>query len=411
MNILLIGTRQPTESMNGIGGAGIVAIKIAEHFGEKNNVIIIPRCSTKNLFEKPHNVINNVKYISMKIFVNRFLYFFNYMIKKEYSIILNYTKGKSSFKYLLLYFFNRSLAERIIYENKIDVINIHGHSIQDYAFIQAAINNKIPIICTSHGLTGLNSNIQLDYLKEFENFLFNYLILYEKTLIVAVSYGIKSSLQFQYQIPSSKIRVIPNGVDFAQFSQRSASKKELRHKYSLPENKTILLQVGTLSKLKNHIAILNAIANMDDSDKAKLLYLIVGDGSEKENILKFIIDNKIENNVILFGYVPPGKKLIELYQLSDFFILPSTSEGFPLVFLEALASGLPIITFMDIEGVQDIYTDECFEIIASRETNSIISSIRLAIGKKWNNDKIMDYAKKWSWESVYRKYDDIINNL
>jgi len=105
------------------------------------------------------------------------------------------------------------------------------------------------------------------------------------------------------------------------------------------------------------------------------------------------------------GYIPhTDEKLLDMYHLSDFFILPSTSEGFPLVLLEAMAAGLPIITFKDLGGVSDIYNSEYMELIPERDIESMVVTIKRAINKKWDRKKIMKLSKKWSWDFITRKY-------
>ena len=96
-------------------------------------------------------------------------------------------------------------------------------------------------------------------------------------------------------------------------------------------------------------------------------------------------------------------------KISDFFILPSTSEGLPLVFLEAIAAGIPIITFSDLNGAKDIYKPFCMELIPERSVESIINSVNRAIDRNWDKQQIVDYAKNWDWESVCEKYKSCYN--
>ncbi|HCD60559.1 glycosyltransferase [Exiguobacterium acetylicum] len=103
------------------------------------------------------------------------------------------------------------------------------------------------------------------------------------------------------------------------------------------KDKFILLTVCRLSAEKNIVLLLKWIKN---TKLTNVHLFIVGAGEDEERLKKLVIEYKINKKVTFFGY----KKETELYYLSaDLFILASTYEGFGHVFLEALASGLPVI--------------------------------------------------------------------
>jgi len=88
--------------------------------------------------------------------------------------------------------------------------------------------------------------------------------------------------------------------------------------------------------------------------------LIVGDGEENEKLVGLSKKLKIETNVIFLGF---RSNIMELLIASDFFIMTSVSEGYPLVLIEAKIVGLPIIT-TDFDGVENIIEDGVNGLIA-----------------------------------------------
>ena len=123
----------------------------------------------------------------------------------------------------------------------------------------------------------------------------------------------------------------------------------LPKKNSLLNNKNII----TISRFdygKKNDDIIKAFSKIKNSNYK--LYLI-GDGKEYENLLKLIKELKLEDKVIMTGYLP--KPEIEKYMLkSSLFLMASLTEGLPMVLLEAMSYGIPCIAYETASGVDDI---------------------------------------------------------
>jgi len=351
-----------------------------EIFGDSSNFKIIGRKISPEI----------LKYC-IKDAVNWFKTFFPYM---------KFTPRGVAYYFITL--FHRGVIERQIKTIRPDIIHLHALTIDALPFIEASMNNGIPFVVTAHGLNSLDENIKLYFSRKLEKDILLRLAEH-KIPITVVSSSVRDAIVMNFGIHSDAMKVILNGVDLEKFGPQSISKNELRDRYHIPRDKIMLLQVGTINKRKNHIAVLQAIASMNSSLKEKLLYLIVGDGREKKHLSNFVKEKRLTKYVLFMGRVP-DEKLWDIYQLSDIFILPSTSEGLPLVFLEAIAAGLPIITFSDLEGTTDIYQPYCMELISERSVESIIKSIKHTIDRNWDKQQIVEYANNWSWVPVCEKY-------
>jgi glycosyltransferase involved in cell wall biosynthesis len=84
-------------------------------------------------------------------------------------------------------------------------------------------------------------------------------------------------------------------------------------------------------------------------------YLLVGRGSDRRRIEKLIAEVGVQDSVILAGFVPDDE-LAEHYNLCDIFAMPSQGEGFGIVYLEALASGKPVLAG-NKDGSRDALAD------------------------------------------------------
>ena len=131
-----------------------------------------------------------------------------------------------------------------------------------------------------------------------------------------------------------KIKLLPNAISLKKFDTRLESEKN-----NLTE-KLKLITVGTLFKLKNHSFLLDVIKELKNK-KINVELNILGDGPEKNNLQHKINHLNLQTTVKLVGNV----KNVENYlRNSDIYIHSSLSEAFGLVFIEAMAAGLPIVS-------------------------------------------------------------------
>ena len=144
-----------------------------------------------------------------------------------------------------------------------------------------------------------------------------------------------------YKIPSGKMVVIPGGVDLQRFSP-AVDKIEIRRHLSIPEERMILLTVRDLEPrmgLENLIyAFKEVIKELPDT------YLVLGGhGPLKNKLISLSHKLGVENHIRFIGFIPE-EDLPDYYRMADIFILPTVElEGFGLITLEALASGIPVL--------------------------------------------------------------------
>lgn len=402
MKVLIIGGYISKEKR---GGAGNAVWEICKALSKTEDVYWLPLTSISDLpalFRK-NNDLCGIKVIykkfPFKVFLNTIAVFFCGGSEN----VSRYVDISSRRKYYAtLYAYGKTYGEHIISDIKPDVVHIHGFSISSYPFFSAAINKGISVIGTAHGLYSLSKDIEIDYDRTIERDLMREIVKHGGA-ITSVSTKVKATIIKEFNISPNSVHVVLNGVDLDRFDRSNTSKKELRKKYGIPLNRKILLHVATLNKNKNHIEVLKALAHMDIAFRDALLYLVVGNGKEMDTLSGYVKENGLSRNVLFMGALY-DTMLVDIYHLSDFFILSSTSEGFPLVFLEAMAAGLPIITFKDLEGVADICNPDCMELIQEKSIDSIINAIMLATEKRWDREKIKEIAKKCSWDYIGKEY-------
>jgi phosphatidylinositol alpha-1,6-mannosyltransferase len=162
-----------------------------------------------------------------------------------------------------------------------------------------------------------------------------------------------------FGVPETRIRVIEPVVDLRKF-QPQAPSPALRRRYRLGDG-PVLLTVCRLVRRKGVDLVIEALAHLAPAHPY-LRYLVVGAGPERRNLETLARRHGVAERVIFAGSVPE-EELPAHYHLASVFVMPSrhlgaeaSVEGLGLVYLEAMASGLPVVAGRS-GGVPDIVHD------------------------------------------------------
>ena len=174
------------------------------------------------------------------------------------------------------------------------------------------------------------------------------------TLVTAVSrHTRRLFLSWARKCPET-VKVLPNTVD--ERFHPGPKPAGLLSRYGLT-GKTVLLTVSRLAaaeRYKGHDRVIGALARLLPVHP-DLVYVIAGDGDDRPYLEGLAGRAGVRENVRFVGHVPE-EELPDLYRAADVFVMPSTGEGFGIVFLQALASGLPVLG-ADGDGSRDPLRD------------------------------------------------------
>lgn len=234
-------------------------------------------------------------------------------------------------KYIELKRFNKKNLKRIVDEYRPDII--HAHDIRA-SILASFFSNKARIISHIHNN---HENMRKLCLKTF---LYN-LVSKKFESIIWVSKSALDSYYYKKNIQKKSI-VLYNVI----------SENDIIEKAKLDNNKYNydIVFLGRLTYQKNPERLIE-IAKQIASNHNDFKMAIIGDGDLKELLNKMIIENKLEQNVFLLGFMNNPYKIL---QQSKILILTSRFEGTPMVALEAMALGVPIVS---------TYTDGMIDII------------------------------------------------
>jgi glycosyltransferase involved in cell wall biosynthesis len=217
-------------------------------------------------------------------------------------------------------------------------------------------------------------------------------------LIVAVSEKIKQDLM-SIGVSADLIRVILNGVDLQEFYPGDGD----RQKLGLPEGVTLALFAGDiLTSRKNLDTVLHALAEVPD------LHLAVAGSKEGSPYPQLAEKLNLNQRVHFLGF---RRDISQIMRAVDLFVFPSRYEACTLVLLEAMATGLPVITAAPAGGAE-IVTPDCGVVLSdSEDTQALAQALTKIASDNELRCKMGRAARKiseqHSWLSKAQNYVDL----
>ncbi len=297
----------------------------------------------------------------------------------------------------------------LISKIKFDVIHTHTPFFLGILGMYMGKIFHIPLVHTYHTYfeeylhyVKLPSNIGISIVKYFSQWYCN-----KMDSIIVPSYFMSKILR-RYNIKND-INIIPTGIDIKEFQKVDYNKINIwKDKLKLKRDDNILLYVGRLAKEKNLYFLIDIFSKLSKIYK-NIKLLMIGDGPEHKHLKHYAIEKKVDSLVIFTGYIKRDE-IKYIYHLSNIFVFPSLTETQGLVLLEAMATGLPIVSFYK-RGTTAVLPDEKIEGISSvLDENSFFKEIIFYLEYK-NKEKIKKNLKEYVKKFDYQVMTDNILNI
>jgi len=163
----------------------------------------------------------------------------------------------------------------------------------------------------------------------------------QATLVTSVSRYTRRKFLAWANVSPDRVRVLPNTVG-DEFTPGPKA-EVIIDRYGL-QGKKVLLTTGRMSateRYKGHDKVISSLPDLLQKHP-DLIYLIAGDGDDLPRLEAIASDLGVQQYVLFVGRIS-NEELIDLYRTADVFVMPSTGEGFGIVFLEAMACGTPVV--------------------------------------------------------------------
>lgn len=153
-------------------------------------------------------------------------------------------------------------------------------------------------------------------------------------LVISTSDYCRQMIHAHYGVPLARIGIVPEGLDVAAWQELASSTER---------DAWTVLCVARQYPRKHVADLIRAFATVS-ATFAQARLIVVGDGPEHDSLRALVRSLSLESSVRLLGALPDDAEVRRWYGRAAIFCLPSVQEGFGIVFLEAMASGLPIVS-------------------------------------------------------------------
>lgn len=215
---------------------------------------------------------------------------------------------------------------------------------------------------------------------------------------------------FDVELPKPML-AISNGIDLSRF-QAGRVPKTLYKKYKIPEKRKIITYVGRLDAEKHLQVLVKAFARVKKNKDAHLV--IVGDGTDRENLVELVRELKLVKRTTFTGRVP-DEDLTLLHRIGSVFAMPSPAELQSIALLEAMASGKPVVA-VDAGALKELCQDGVNGVLC--ETDNVVQMAD-GLTKILDDDKLakqygaksLEIAQTHDLEYTLDRFEELYSNL
>jgi glycosyltransferase involved in cell wall biosynthesis len=216
----------------------------------------------------------------------------------------------------------------------------------------------------------------------------------EARALLAVSRDMRETLIRDYGARPEDTHAIVNGINSQNFFPRDRG--ECRRELGISPGQRLILYVGRLYRAKGLIELLDAFETLR-ADDPQIHLAIVGDGVMKEELQQQIGARQLQRGVRLLGGLEPRQVAVWL-GAADLMCLPSWSEGYPNVVVEAVCCGRPVVA-TDVGGTREIVNERNGVLVRPKDPLALSAALKLVLDRKWDAAQIA--------ASIHRTWDDV----
>ena len=256
---------------------------------------------------------------------------------------------------------------RLLARERVTILQTHGARANFYGRIAGRLAGVPVIVSTVH-------NSLKDYeVTPLKRWLYTFLLRLTLPLvhrIICVSDATRWDLIDECSAASAKTQTVYNGVDPSAFPSQP-NRQKFRQELGMTQG-PVLVTIGRLTEQKGHRYLLRAFPDLLNT-WPQLCCVFVGEGELQDALHRMAIDLGVERAC---RFVGGREDIVDILAAADLFVLPSLSEGFPFVVLEALAMGLPVVASR-VNGVPELIEDHKTGLLVSpRDPQSLAKAIR-----------------------------------
>jgi phosphatidylinositol alpha-1,6-mannosyltransferase len=233
--------------------------------------------------------------------------------------------------------------------------------------------------------------------------------------IIAVSHFTAEKIKSIHGIKDDKMEILNNCIDpFYFFPENFNKPKSLLERYGLNPNQKILMSLSRVVSSEKYKGYDNTISILPQLIKKypEVVYLIAGKSDEEEKLRleKLIAKYQLANHIKLIGFIDEAE-ITDHFLLSDIFVMPSKKEGFGIVFIEAMASGLYVVAGNKDGSVDALKNGELGKLVNPDNSNEIEKTLDELLKSPLDHEEKIALQKNVLKAFSYEKYRESIKKL
>ena len=315
----------------------------------------------------------------------------------------------------LHYVFYPSLIKSML-EKDFDLFHAHSYGyfhVNTTAFIKHIKDKPFVLTPHYHPEWSMWGGKKRKFIRKFYDSIFAQRVIDSTDRIIGVSQNEIDLLSKRLNVPSEKVRIIPNGIDPEKFTPIPDG-EIFKEKFNLDGK--IVLYTGRLASNKGLLNLVEVIPKVLEKNPSTTFVLIGEDEGMKKEIELRANELDVEDNLKIIGYIDDYDLFKSAYSAADVYTLPSEYEAFGIVLLEAMMCKTPCVA-TEVGGIPEVIKDEETGFLVeygdnknfAEAINKLLKDKRLRekMGKK-GRKKVLD---KFTWEKVANRVNEVYKEL
>jgi glycosyltransferase involved in cell wall biosynthesis len=224
--------------------------------------------------------------------------------------------------------------------------------------------------------------------------------------VIAVSQVTKDIIVREYNIPQDKVHVVHNSIDPGEYTDISFGGSYIYLDEMKKRGYKVVVSLGRLTVQKGLRYLIQAAARVV-SKNPNVLFLVAGDGEQRNELIEYAAELGVAHNIIFTGFVR-GQRWRDAYTIGDMFVMPSVSEPFGLTALEAAGTGNAVLMSKQSGACEVLYSVLKFDFWdTDKLANYILAVADQPVLRSTLVQNVQQEFARLSWYDVADKLQDV----
>jgi glycosyltransferase involved in cell wall biosynthesis len=227
--------------------------------------------------------------------------------------------------------------------------------------------------------------------------------------------GVDLGAQFvRIGVPADRVHVVRSGVPLpaTDLADRAVLRRHLCEELGVPQDRPLLLYVGSLEKRKNVVRLADLLNELGSVTARPSFLLVLGEGPERRALTARIADLGLECAAHLAGHIAEPVRVLDYMRAADVLLLLSSAEGLPQVLVQAAAVGTPFVAY-NVAGVGEMLRlGARGEAVPLGDLQAAVTATARVLERpdQYGGEPVADLSS-WSPDTIRREYGRVLDDV